>query len=307
MSLYTPVPRLPTWLSRRHWGMYGSPRYMQKSFSSNQVQNPLYPLYPSVSQLLHERAIPKSDISKIPASGPNGRLLKGDVLAYVGAIAPDYSSTLSAQLSELAQLDLNNIKLAVPSKTPSGSQEQKEPRATTPAPIAETEIAVPISLSTVLSIQKRIRKILGITIPLATFLARATDFANDDLPLSKSTLRSTDVLFDEILGLRDASNPVKSRGNFIPQINPVAEDAAPAPMKAHLNETDIIDILSGKVSPNKPGRSPKIESLSDMPTSEDIAVNVFSLKVPVGDKLRGKVFLERLKTFLQDEPEKLIF
>src|SRR5438034_6838920 len=151
------------------------------SSSSNQVQNSSYPLYPSVSQLLHERGIPKSDITKIPTTGPKGRLLKGDVLAYVGDIAPDYSSNLSAQLGELAQLDLSNIKLAAPSKTPPEPQEQKQPRVTDPVPIAETEIAVPISLSTIIFIQERIRKSLGITIPLATFLARAADFANDDL------------------------------------------------------------------------------------------------------------------------------
>ena len=52
-----------------------------------------YPLYPAVAALIHENHIPASSIPKIPASGPNGRLLKGDVLSYLGCIQADYSST----------------------------------------------------------------------------------------------------------------------------------------------------------------------------------------------------------------------
>jgi hypothetical protein len=260
--------------------------------------------------LVHEHSIPTSDIPKIPATGPKGRLLKGDVLAYVGDIAPDYSSNLSARLSELAHLDLSNIKVTAPSKTLPDAQEQKQPPARTPTDVTDTEIVVPISLSAVLSIQKRIHEALGVTIPLTTFVARATDFANDDLPLSKSALHSADVVFEEILGLRDvASDPLTSRGNYIPQINTatIPEHALPAPTKRNFKDADIIDILSGRVSPNKSGRKSTIECASDIPASDDFAMNMFSVKVPSAEKLRGKVFLERMKTLLQDEPEKLVF
>ncbi len=173
----------------------------------------------------------------------------------------------------------------------------------------DTEIAVPISLSAIISIQRRIRKTLGVTIPLATFLARAIDIANDDLPLSKPSRQSADVLFDEILGLRDViSYPLTSRGNFIPQINTalIPEQNATGPVKRNLKEVDIIDILCGKVSIYKPSRNQILEPVSDT-TTEDFSMNVFSIKVPFGDEYRGKVFLERIKALLQDEPEKLIF
>ncbi|KAK5277767.1 pyridoxine biosynthesis protein, partial [Exophiala xenobiotica] len=54
-------------------------------------QNPKYPLYPSVIALIHENHMSDDDVLKISASGPNGRLLKGDVLAYLGTIESDYA------------------------------------------------------------------------------------------------------------------------------------------------------------------------------------------------------------------------
>ena len=44
-----------------------------------------------LAHVLHEKGIPESEISKIPATGPKGRLLKGDVLAYLGKIPAEYA------------------------------------------------------------------------------------------------------------------------------------------------------------------------------------------------------------------------
>ncbi|KAJ9500467.1 pyridoxine biosynthesis protein [Exophiala xenobiotica] len=80
-------------------------------------QNPKYPLYPSVIALIHENHMSDDDVLKISASGPNGRLLKGDVLAYLGTIESDYASKQSERIEHLAHLDLSNIKLgATPTK-----------------------------------------------------------------------------------------------------------------------------------------------------------------------------------------------
>ena len=242
--------------------------------------------------------------------------MKGDVLSYVGAISPDYSSTQSARIKSLQHLDLSNIKLAPP-KAPSLADTKA---AATPAPPPqpkETEIAVSVSLSPVLSTLKRIQETLGVTIPLSTFLARATDLANDDLPRSQSAAPSADELFDQILGATEAI-PTVSRGDFTPQINTNLPGPTPSisavgvttgkPRQKTVEKEDIIDILSGKgQSPpsKKPARHPKVIE-SGISTSGGSAINVFSLTVPEGEEKRAKVFLERVKTVLQVDPGSLV-
>ncbi|OJD27041.1 hypothetical protein ACJ73_01568 [Blastomyces percursus] len=304
-------------------------RHLQTA-SGTQSQNLPYPLFPSVSQLLHEKGISGPDISKIPASGPKGRLLKGDVLAYTGAIPQDYSSNLSAQISQLAHLDLSNIKIKqTPAEPQAKSAAAAEPTTTSappspaqPSPPKETQISLPISLSSVLSMQERLQKTLGITIPLSTFLARAADVANDALPASKTKSRtqSADALFDEILGISPtkatAAGTHISRGNYVPEITAPEEYMAhPSPsasprQQVHHQEQDIIDILSGKSQPSLASASTHMhseESASFDSAGLDLATNIFSIKVPSPDRLRGETFLARLRDVLQDEPESLVF
>ncbi|KAJ5219989.1 hypothetical protein N7468_009193 [Penicillium chermesinum] len=262
-----------------------------QSSSAPTTQNPAYPLYPSVAQLLHQKNIPESEVSKIPASGPKGRLLKGDVLAYLGQIATDYPSTQAAKLAKLAHLDLSNIKLAAPpAPAPAPVEEVKAPK-----PVRTTSIAISISLAAVLSAQRKLQESLGVTVPLSRFLAVATDLANDDLPRSKDEVSTPDELFEEILGAEPFTT---SRGDYIPELN--AYEATPASFRSQPVKEDIIDILTAK-----PGK----KRVASVPFEEDVsggASNVFSLTVPVGQELRAKEFLERLKTLLQVEPARLV-
>ncbi|KAJ5120099.1 hypothetical protein N7448_010768 [Penicillium atrosanguineum] len=257
-----------------------------QSSSAPQTQNPAYPLYPSVAQLLHQKNVPESEVSKIPASGPKGRLLKGDVLAYLGEIAAEYPASQAANLAKLTYLDLSNIKIAAA-------------LAPKPAPVAETVVAKPpamasvaisISLAEVLRAQSKIERKTGVSVPLSRFLAVATDLANDDLPRSKANPRSVDELFDELLG----AEPINTtRGDYIPELNAFEAKAAPEPVKE-----DLIDFLSAKPS--------KKTVSASLPPSDGVASNVFSLTVPKADEPRAKEFLERMKTLLQYEPASLV-
>lgn len=281
-------------------------------------QNPKYPLYPSVVALVHENHIPDDEIAKIPATGPNGRLLKGDVLAYLGAIDSEYTSKLAKRIEHLAHLDLSNIKIAQQAAKPTA----EAVAATTTAPAAAPEppkvssVSLTISLAEVLKVQQRIQDTLGVTIPLSTFLVRAVDLANDDLPNPKGHKPSADDLFNAVLGL-DAI-PTTSKGTYLPQID--ALPAASHAGKRHYSprtsaakkQPDIIDILSGKAAPkqsstHRPSPSPSPSSPASKVSTADGALNVFSLTVPAGEERRARTFLERVKTVLQVEPGKLIF
>ncbi len=263
------------------------------STSAPQTQNPAYPLYPSVTQLLHEKGIPDSEVSKIPASGPKGRLLKGDVLAYLGLVASDYPVSQASRIEKLGHLDLSNIKIAPPPAPAVPEPAAEKPVAKAPPTIS---VAVSISLSTVLHVQRKLQKSLGVTVPLSTFLARATDLANDDLPRSPNAKQSSSEIFDEILG----AEPIKStRGEYIPELNALDEPTEARPTQSV--KEDLIDFLSG-ASTKK--RAPQVVETESFEPQQ--ALNVFSLTVPVGEEKRARTFLERVKTLLTIEPARLV-
>ncbi len=272
------------------------------SESSGEPAKQAYPLYPSVAQLLRERKISASDAEKIPATGPKGRLLKGDVLAYLGEISASYPSDQSARISKLGHLDLSNIQIASP-KNAETSTPSRTPAAKAPVLEPDTKVTVKISLKAVLEVQKRVQSTLGITLPLSTFIARAAKAANHNLPRPSSHTPSADELFNQIVGL-DTVHPKVSQGTFLPQIL-----ALPANSTASMvPQGDIIDELT----PSRPSSSaPSRKPLGPAPelisgTGSETGVSIFSVSAKKGDEKRAKVFLERIKTILQVEPGTLV-
>ncbi|TKA72863.1 hypothetical protein B0A49_05065, partial [Cryomyces minteri] len=260
--------------------------------SGGRAHKQKYPLYPSVEHLLHENGLSEADADKIPASGPNGRLLKGDVLAYMGRIERNYSAEQSKRITSMGHLDLSNIKLAAPRKA--------EPKATRQAvqeaPMAEPdlEVAMPVSFAAVIATQRRIQDTLGIFLPISTFIARASELANDDLPKSKTAKPTSEELFNAVLGLDKVSSKV-ARGHFVPQITSIPSASLSANLstsakKSSSSKSDIIDLLTSK----RP-TSPKPSKAMFVPGGAADATNVFSVSVPKGDAKRAQVFLERIK------------
>ncbi|KAL8901946.1 MAG: hypothetical protein Q9192_000247 [Flavoplaca navasiana] len=284
-----------------------TPRTSSSSSSgSGTPRKQTYPLYPSIAALLHEKGIPTSEADKIPASGPKGRLLKGDVLAYLGRISQSYPSEQSARITKLGHLDLSNVQVATPPRVPSQSIAQAQDTAAQmpePEPEPDTEIALPISMKSVLEVQKRIQETLGVTMPLSTFIARATENANDELPRPANYKPSNDELFNQVLGL-DKVKPKTSRGNFVPQVTalPTATvfRAPVGPLKKH----DIIDILTG--NPTRASKPMANPPPANKMTASAPATKVFSVVAVKGEEQRARVFLERVKTILQVEPGSLV-
>jgi Biotin-requiring enzyme/e3 binding domain len=286
-----------------------SQRLAPASSPSGPGQSTKYPLYPSVTALIHENHLSDSDVAKIPATGPQNRLLKGDVLAYLGSIPSDYSSKESKRIEHMSHLDLSNIKILPPTKKPAVPTTEQA-LAPTPIQTVATDVSLPISLAEVLKVQKRIQDSLGVSMPLSTFLARAVDIANDDLPVPKDAQPSADELFDAILGLD--TTPKTSRGGYIPQITTL-----PIPTSATMGlanrprmngrQVDIIDILSGKVSSMTVTRPTMTSSTIAAASSlQRGSTNLFTLTVPAGEEKRARTFLERMKTVLQVEPGRLV-
>ncbi|KAH9826890.1 e3 binding domain [Teratosphaeria destructans] len=261
--------------------------------SSGKVQKRNYPLYPSVEHLLHQNGMSATDAEKIPASGPSGRLLKGDVLAYLGRIQKDYPAKASARISKLGHLDLSNIQLAKPAPKPDAP---KAAAPSAPESPQETEIALPISLTAVIATQKRVQDSLGIFLPLSTFIARASELANEDLPASRSK-PTADDLFNAVLGLDKIAK--SSRGNYIPQVTGLAPMPLNAPTRA-IKKPDIIDMLAPKIVAKK--------AVKETPGAVSVATgdNLFSVTARLGEERRAAEYLERLKLALEKEPGRLV-
>jgi Biotin-requiring enzyme/e3 binding domain len=265
--------------------------------SSGPPKKQTYPLLPSVEHLIHEHGLELSAIDKMTPSGPNNRLLKGDVLAYLGSISSSYPTELSAKIEKLTHLDLSNIKLAAPAAPPAAKPTLS---AASPVPepvVQDLEVAVPISMKAVIEVQKRIESTLGIFLPLSTFIARATDVANEDLPRSKNQAPSADELFNQVLGLDKISSGSGARGTFLPQITALSGTVPTARLPR--KKVDIIDILSGKADVERGSKGRPLPGLSG-------EVNVFSVTVPKGEGGRARVFLDRVKMVLEEEPGRLV-
>lgn len=265
---------------------------------AGRAQKQTYPLYPSIIQLLHENGIDASKAEEIPATGPKGRLLKGDVLVWLGKAKADAAANVQARYDKLAHLDLSNIKVA--EKKPASKAEEKAAKPSKPV-VENLQVTLPVSLASVIEVQKRVQDSLGVFLPLSTFIARATDVANDELPLPKDYKPSADELFNQVLGL-DKVGPKGSRGHYVPQISalpPRATVSHKAFAATKPTKPDIFDILAGV--PTKKAAAP-----ASRPSGLSTGLNVFSLKVPKTEEKRAKIFLERVKVVLEKDPGRLV-
>ncbi|KAF1965105.1 hypothetical protein BU23DRAFT_546502 [Bimuria novae-zelandiae CBS 107.79] len=257
-----------------------------------------YPLYPSVQHLLKENGLPKEEADKIPATGPNGRLLKGDVLAYLGKINKSAGSEVAARLKTLSHLDLSNIKPMAQKPQPAPGKATAAPELPEVVEELDVEVALPISLKVVTEVQKRVQDSIGVFLPLSTFIARAAELANEELPRSQTAKPSADELFNAVLGLDKIAGKKFSRGNFVPQVTALP----PTPVSTRISaakKPDVLDFLTGKKAAAPKARVGGAAHVVG-------PLNVFSVSVPKGDERRGRVFLERVKSVLEAEPGRLV-
>lgn len=254
------------------------------------------PLLPSVSHLLKENGLDESAVADMTPTGPNNRLLKGDVLAYLGKVKADVPAAISARFDHQSHLDLTNIKVSIaqPKAAPIPEKTEKSQ-----APVQEDAvIALPVSLEAVIAVQQKVSQTLGTFLPLSTFIARATELANDELPLPAGAKPTADDLFNQVLGLDKVKS--SSRGRYLPQVSAIPPASLLGPRPAP-RQVDIIDILA---APAKKASAPKPRSQFTPGTAS--GVNVFSLTVPKPEEKRARVFLERVKLVLENDPGRLV-
>jgi len=252
-----------------------------------------FPATPAVASLLLANGLDASTIGSITPTGPQGRILKGDVLAYIKSISSESPTAIASKFDKRSTL---------PEFVTQGEYtpftKKAAPEAAPEPVIEDLEVAVPISMKAVFDVQQRIESTLGVYMPLSTFIARATDVANEGLPRPRSYQPSADELFNDILGINKVVAANGIRGSFLPQITALPEISLSKPTKP-AKKSDIIDLLSGKGFSSHAARAKPAPQVS-------ASVNVFSLKVPQGEEKTAKVFLERVKTVLEVEPGSIV-
>lgn len=256
-----------------------------------------YPLYPSVEHLIKSNGLDHSAIAEMTPTGPQGRLLKGDVLVYLGKVAAERPAAIASRFEHTSHLDLSNIKIAKPAAPASAAAKAASPKAPVPQ---DLQVSLSVSLANAIAVQKKLQENLGTFLPLSVFIARAADLANDDLPLPANYKPTADELFNQVLGLDKVSAKV-SRGYYLPQIAALPPSSftgvAPKPKAA---AADIIDILAGRSAKKSPTRvAPAAPSVST-------GINTFSLTVPKGEEKRAQTFLTKMKTVLEQDPGRLV-
>ncbi|WZH44896.1 Pyruvate dehydrogenase e2 component Dihydrolipoamide acetyltransferase [Fusarium acuminatum] len=268
--------------------------------AGNETYEHKYPLLPSVGHLIKEKGLSEADVAKIKGTGPHGRLVKGDILAHLGSINPEIPAANELNFNNLFHLDLSNIKVATKPAPPSKPVEDFKAQAPKAPVVEDLEVSIPITLTKVIEVQNRIHETLGVFLPLSTFVGRAAEVANDDLPPTKRA-PTADELFDQVLGLDKVKAVKGSRGVYLPQISAISPTSLLSPRTPARKQTDIIDILAApsKKSAPKPTTVRAVPGLSS-------GANVFSLVVPKAEEERAQLFLERCKVILEEEPGRLV-
>ena len=163
-----------------------------KTYSEGSISNTANPnqvFFPSVELLLTENKISKEDALKnIPATGPHGRLLKGDVLAYLGKIPKDLNSSIASYLKKTSHLDLSNIELRKPVESKSESSKSSAPTTKPKVVVSET---LPVNIEVRYSQMNAFKSALSEIIEITEHQA----YAENIIPASDLD----DPLFDEII------------------------------------------------------------------------------------------------------------
>lgn len=254
-----------------------------------------YPLLPSVQHLIRLHNIDQSSIDKITPSGPNNRLLKGDVLAFLGQVSKSYPAQLSGKISNLSHLDLSNIRIKTPIiATPKTA---KTTETISPTPEAMVILEQPISFENIYEIQKKMKSILGASLSEEKLISRATYLANKSVPRPKSYKTTKNELFEAVLGIDKKSTPKIQL--FSPTIIPPSLSSACISKQNPAKKIDIIDILSGKKRPSSKLQINEIKS--------DSIHKIFKLEVAKSDEEKARIFLGTMKTTLESQPGNLIY
>ncbi|EMR08912.1 hypothetical protein PNEG_02694 [Pneumocystis murina B123] len=153
-----------------------------KDIMEDRLKNPVTISSPAVLSLIKHYNI--TNPFEIKTTGPRGRLLKGDILAHVGAINKDFPLKLVKIIEEKEKLDLSNLKI--------------KPKQ--PIENSFISIIIPVCLKSLLSMKESINEKLNIKIELSDLINKAIYKGSQKVPsifLKKPSRQ--EILFSNVL------------------------------------------------------------------------------------------------------------
>lgn len=210
-----------------------------------QKANPKQTLLPSVKGLLVQNNISHDQaLELIPATGPNGRILKGDVLAYLGLIPKDAPAQIAEYVALKEHLDLSNIVPAQAKDAKSGSETSTTGPTTAeeakggaklapapPKPLNKLRFSFKAGLGEATPAEFEYQ--VSNAINRAKVVAYSTEFPEYVTfgPIG-STPASADAIFDELLIPAPTVDRFKVQQVSIDFVKPTTAAAAAAPSRA---------------------------------------------------------------------------
>lgn len=264
------------------------------SSSITQKTNPKQTLLPSVLSLaVNNNMTPEQVIATVPASGPNGRITKGDILAHLGKISKSDVESITSEIAKLQHLDLSNIKVkkAEPQEAPKKVEEKSTAKDEGPAKGTDKpKPAPPIVLNgmfTLIEIEafrNSLSASTGFAPSLKSVVEKASKLAFRDVPLFSQPKRS--ILNDPVF---DALVAPSNRG--LKPFEVKIEYPRAVGVKKASAKQDIFDLLAA---------TPK-RSSARVVSADTLNVSVTVNKKYVGGEAKAKVFLDRFGFYLSRE------
>ncbi|CEP62658.1 Pdx1p LALA0_S06e00716g [Lachancea lanzarotensis] len=237
--------------------------------SSSGKANASQVLLPSVQILLHENGISNEQaLSSIPASGPKGRILKGDVLSHLGKISEGSVTKLTKYIQKFEKLDLSNIEL----KQPEPQQKPKENAPAKPQPVVLSE-QIHFKTAPDVNTEQLLRS-------LKAYINEAK-YLSHEQPVANANSVHYDSLFEELI------TPEPRQQRF-----QVSYDVVPLSTGELISQQqdDIFDLLAGS--------STRAKVEHEIASSNEFLIN---LDVKVSDEFAdAKVKAQRFVDYVKD-------
>ncbi|EDO17382.1 hypothetical protein Kpol_1060p38 [Vanderwaltozyma polyspora DSM 70294] len=230
-------------------------------------------LLPSVAIELSLNGIKKEDALKnIKATGTKGRLLKGDVLAYVGKINKDSPSKIASYIEKGEKLDLSNIELREPAVQETKESTSKESTKMVKEPIILNEY-IALRAKPGASLEK-------LELALGQYLDSMFQKAHNDT-LVDTRSQFYDPIFEDLLSIE--SN--KPRFTLSYELIELENEDIPS-RRSRASEADIFDLLSNETPASQVNEK----------SNNNATEFVVSLRVEVNDKYPDS--MERAQKFV---------
>lgn len=258
------------------------------SSSNGTSANTSQTFFPSVATLLQENSISSEEaFAKIKATGPNGRILKGDVLAYLGKISQESLDKVTSYIKSHEKLDLSNIELR--KEQPAAEQPATASSEAAPAAAAAAEARQPLVLSEQITLCVPVSvSYEQLAEAVRSYVKESTFLAHEE-PLTNSASDLYDPLFEELL----VQEPHKPR--FKVTYNLVSVDDAPA--ASHHYHPDIFELLAGTTtSTNSNTAAASAPAQADARHEYVLNVSVAVDESLVDAKERAESFVSRISS-----------